>query len=320
MEPSRIDWILDNEKNYYEVLGVPRDASEKDIRRSYLTLALKLHPDKNIGNKKAGEAFRAVSKAYNVLKDKRLRIIFDEAGADKLQGLEAEDLSPRSILVSLVKFAVARTLYFLARRAYASEVLRERHGWVEAFVSWSPEDDFAFSQRASRKESRRFVCKVFASVLLLFLCAVVGRGCLQSFTGAPGAAAAGGDPYQRLSRRSPRDAGATFTVRVLRDRNATDVAVWRPASTSEADARALVRQWISEKCPTENLLVWASRERYNGSATLRVGHKLRAEPSPNRAPKRKWKAKNWRPKFEEFFPVKSAEELYVASPLCGGVW
>ncbi|ESL10831.1 chaperone DnaJ protein [Trypanosoma rangeli SC58] len=318
MEHSCIEWILDNEKNYYDILGVDRDASEKDIRRSYLSLALKLHPDKNIGDKKAEAAFRAVGKAYTVLKDARLRVLFDAGGADNLHGFDTEYPSLHEILVALSKFAAAKTLYFVARRAHVSEVLRVRHSWVEAFISWSPMDDFAFLQQSSRKESRRLVTKLLALVVLLFLCVSVGQSSFHYIRGT-----SSGDasrvPYHQLSRDNPRDSGAIFTVRVLRSGNMTDVAVWRPSSISEADARALAQQWIRERCPTEKLFSWASRERYNHTATLRVGRKLRAAPSPNRVSKRKWVVKSWRPKFKEFFPVKSAGELYVASPLCGGV-
>ncbi|RNF07631.1 chaperone DnaJ protein [Trypanosoma rangeli] len=318
MEHSHIEWILENEKNYYDILGVGRGASEKDIRRSYLSLALKLHPDKNIGDEKADAAFRAVGKAYTVLKDTRLRALFDAGGADNLHGFDTEYPSLHEIVVALFNFAAAEMLYFVAHQAHVSEVLRERHGWIEAFISWSPTDDFAFFRKSSRQESRRVVTKLFALVVLLFLCVSVGQSYFQYFSGTPSGAASG-VPYHQLSRDNPRDSGAIFTVRVLRDGNMTDVAVWRPSSTSEADARALAQQWIRERCPTEKLFSWASRERYNHTATLRVGRKLRATPSPNRAPKRKWTVKSWKPKFEEFFPVKSAGELYVASPLCGGV-
>ncbi|EKG07527.1 chaperone DNAJ protein, putative [Trypanosoma cruzi] len=318
MESSRIDWIIANERNYYGILGIPRDADERDVRRSYLTLALQLHPDKNINNKRAGEAFRAVGKAYAVLKDKRMRMIYDEGGVDRVHGLDAEDLSIKNLMAALSKLVAAKVLCIVARRAHAVEILRQRHGWVEAFTSWSPADDFACLQKSPREAARRIVRKVFISVFMFFLCVSVGHTFLQFIRRTPNEGSSE-EPYRRLSRYNSNDTGATFTIRVLRGGKMTDTVIWRPSSISENDARALVLQWIHEMCPTEKLLLWASRERYNRTATLRVGRKLRAAPSPNRALRRKWAPKGWKVKFQEFFPVTAAEDLYVPLPLCEGV-
>ncbi|CAI8034120.1 DnaJ homolog subfamily B member 14 [Geodia barretti] len=66
-------------RDYYEVLGVSRDASEADLKKQYRKLALQLHPDKNRAPK-ADEAFRAVSNAYGVLSDKDKRKRYDMYG------------------------------------------------------------------------------------------------------------------------------------------------------------------------------------------------------------------------------------------------
>eukprot|EP00282_Hemiselmis_andersenii_P036628 CAMPEP_0169434252 /NCGR_PEP_ID=MMETSP1042-20121227/4433_1 /TAXON_ID=464988 /ORGANISM="Hemiselmis andersenii, Strain CCMP1180" /LENGTH=67 /DNA_ID=CAMNT_0009544821 /DNA_START=167 /DNA_END=367 /DNA_ORIENTATION=- len=56
--------------DYYEVLGVPRGASEADIKRAYKKLALRWHPDKNPDDRDGAEAnFKRVSEAYDVLTD-----------------------------------------------------------------------------------------------------------------------------------------------------------------------------------------------------------------------------------------------------------
>ena len=60
-------------RDYYEVLGVDRNADEAAIKRAYRKLAKKYHPDSNAGDKKAAEAFAEVSEAYAVLGDKEKR-------------------------------------------------------------------------------------------------------------------------------------------------------------------------------------------------------------------------------------------------------
>ena len=62
-----------NYKDYYQTLGVDRNASEKDIKSAYRKLARKYHPDVNPGDKSAEEKFKEVSEAYEVLSDKDKR-------------------------------------------------------------------------------------------------------------------------------------------------------------------------------------------------------------------------------------------------------
>jgi molecular chaperone DnaJ len=66
------------EKDYYEVLGVAADASQKDVTKAYRKLARELHPDKNPGNARAEERFKEVSAAYDVLGDETKRKEYDE--------------------------------------------------------------------------------------------------------------------------------------------------------------------------------------------------------------------------------------------------
>lgn len=68
--------------DYYERLGVPRDATLEDIKKSYRKLALQFHPDRNQGSKEAEERFKEVTEAYEVLRDAEKRPIYDRYGAD----------------------------------------------------------------------------------------------------------------------------------------------------------------------------------------------------------------------------------------------
>lgn len=58
-----------SKRDLYEVLGVARDASERDIKKAYKRLAMKFHPDRNQGNEQAAEKFKEVKSAYEILTD-----------------------------------------------------------------------------------------------------------------------------------------------------------------------------------------------------------------------------------------------------------
>ena len=64
-------------KDFYQILGVSRTASEDEIRKAYRRLAKQYHPDVNKGNKEAEEKFKDISEAYNVLSDKKQRQQYD---------------------------------------------------------------------------------------------------------------------------------------------------------------------------------------------------------------------------------------------------
>jgi molecular chaperone DnaJ len=67
-------------RDYYEVLGLPRDASEADIKRAYRKLAMEYHPDRNSGAKHAEDQFKEVTEAYEVLRDPQKRAHYDRYG------------------------------------------------------------------------------------------------------------------------------------------------------------------------------------------------------------------------------------------------
>jgi curved DNA-binding protein len=69
-------------KDYYKILGVSRDADEKEIKKSFRRLAREYHPDMNKGYKSAEEKFKEVNEAYEVLSDKEKRSRYDQLGAD----------------------------------------------------------------------------------------------------------------------------------------------------------------------------------------------------------------------------------------------
>lgn len=72
--------MAENKRDYYEVLGVSKDASAEDIKKAYRKGAMKYHPDRNPGNKEAEEMFKAIGEAYEVLSDQDKRSRYDQFG------------------------------------------------------------------------------------------------------------------------------------------------------------------------------------------------------------------------------------------------
>ena len=72
--------MAENKRDYYEVLGISKDASAEDIKKAYRKLALKYHPDRNPDNQEAEEKFKEAAEAYEVLSDDGKRARYDQFG------------------------------------------------------------------------------------------------------------------------------------------------------------------------------------------------------------------------------------------------
>ena len=73
-------------RDYYDVLGVSREADVGEIKKAYRQLAMKYHPDRNPGDSEAEEKFKEASEAYAVLGDQEKRNIYNRYGFDGLKG------------------------------------------------------------------------------------------------------------------------------------------------------------------------------------------------------------------------------------------
>lgn len=75
-----------SKRDYYEVLGVSRGATDQELKSAYRKLAMQYHPDRNGGSKEAEEKFKAITEAYDVLRDPQKRAAFDRYGEAGLRG------------------------------------------------------------------------------------------------------------------------------------------------------------------------------------------------------------------------------------------
>jgi molecular chaperone DnaJ len=78
---------MGTKRDYYQVLGVEKDASKDDIKKAYRKLAIKYHPDRNPGNKEAEDKFKEATESYEVLSDDQKRPVYDQYGFAGLDGM-----------------------------------------------------------------------------------------------------------------------------------------------------------------------------------------------------------------------------------------
>src|SRR5687767_1895589 len=71
---------------FYQTLGVARDASDEEIKKAYRKLAMAYHPDRNNGSAESEEKFKAITEAYDVLRDPNKRAVYDRYGEAGLRG------------------------------------------------------------------------------------------------------------------------------------------------------------------------------------------------------------------------------------------
>ena len=80
---------MEAKRDYYEVLGVDRNADQNAIKKAYRKLAKKYHPDTNAGNPQAEQKFKEVTEAYTVLSDPEKKKLYDQFGHAAFDGAGA---------------------------------------------------------------------------------------------------------------------------------------------------------------------------------------------------------------------------------------
>lgn len=86
---------------FYEVLGVQKGATEEELKKAYRTLAMKYHPDRNVGDEEAAARFKEASEAYAVLTDPEKRAVYDRYGHAGLNGLGMPDFGSRDSIFDM---------------------------------------------------------------------------------------------------------------------------------------------------------------------------------------------------------------------------
>lgn len=109
-------------RDYYEVLGVGRDADAKAIKRAYRKLAKKYHPDMNPGDKQAEQKFKEITEAYNILSDDEKKKLYDQYGFAAFEegaGAGGAMAAVRASMVRAVLMAVALAVLTFIRMVMA---------------------------------------------------------------------------------------------------------------------------------------------------------------------------------------------------------
>jgi molecular chaperone DnaJ len=77
------------DKSYYEILGLPKSASDSEIKKAYYKLAKQYHPDTNVGDENAANRFAEIQEAYDTLRDPQKRVIYDQLGHKQFKNSDA---------------------------------------------------------------------------------------------------------------------------------------------------------------------------------------------------------------------------------------
>ena len=148
---------MSTKRDYYEVLGVSRSATENELKTSYRKLALKYHPDRNPGDKKAEEKFKEAAEAYEVLHDTEKRALYDQYGHAGLEGTGFSGFGGFEDIFSSFSDIFEDFFGFGGRRRSRSRVQRGADLRYDMTLSFM---DAAFGTETEIKVEKRELCPV----------------------------------------------------------------------------------------------------------------------------------------------------------------
>jgi molecular chaperone DnaJ len=102
--PDTQERWMTTKRDYYEVLGVAKQASAEDIRKAFRELALKYHPDRNHGDEEAAARFKEAAEAHEILRDTEKRQLYDRYGHAGLKGVQMPNFNNESIFEAFADF------------------------------------------------------------------------------------------------------------------------------------------------------------------------------------------------------------------------
>ena len=148
-----------SKRDYYEVLGVPKSASDDQIKKSYRKLALKWHPDKNPDNiSQSEEKFKEIGEAFAVLSDKGKRSLYDKYGHEGLNDRAASGASGSGFqdMSDFFSGGFGRGFPGFSNFGFADaeDIFKQFFGGHDPFEEFFDDDDI-FSGRGRRQEAKR---------------------------------------------------------------------------------------------------------------------------------------------------------------------
>ena len=118
-------------RDYYEVLGVERDSSDRDVAKAYRKLAVRFHPDSNPGDEEASQGFKEAAEAYEVLSDPEKRSRYDRHGHAGVDGSSQFGSAEDIFAALLTMFGLTARLTSFSVASFAGMVSFEFECFVE---------------------------------------------------------------------------------------------------------------------------------------------------------------------------------------------